>query len=60
MTAKQVKFSVDARDAMLRGIDTLTHAFRVTLGPKGRNVVLELYDRAGDEITLDEAERISI
>jgi chaperonin GroEL len=41
MTAKQVKFSVDARDAMLRGIDTLTHAVRVTLGPKGRNVVLD-------------------
>src|SRR5438093_750963 len=41
MTAKQVKFSVDARDSMLRGIDTLTHAVRVTLGPKGRNVVLD-------------------
>src|SRR5207249_6376214 len=41
MTAKQVKFSVDARDKMLRGIDTLAHAVRVTLGPKGRNVVLD-------------------
>jgi chaperonin GroEL len=41
MTAKQVKFSVDARDRMLRGIDTLAHAVRVTLGPKGRNVVLD-------------------
>jgi chaperonin GroEL len=41
MTAKQVKFSVDARDSMLRGIDTLSHAVRVTLGPKGRNVVLD-------------------
>src|SRR3989337_1267403 len=41
MTAKQVKFSVDARDSMLRGIDTLAHAVRVTLGPKGRNVVLD-------------------
>src|SRR3989475_7616220 len=40
MTAKQVKFSVDARDSMLRGIDTLAHAVRVTLGPKGRNVLL--------------------
>src|SRR2546430_15937933 len=41
MTAKEVKFSVDARDSMLRGIDTLAHAVRVTLGPKGRNVVLD-------------------
>src|SRR5512132_2857650 len=41
MSAKEVKFSVDARDTMLRGIDTLTHAVRVTLGPKGRNVVLD-------------------
>jgi chaperonin GroEL len=41
MPAKEVKFSVDARDSMLRGIDTLAHAVRVTLGPKGRNVVLD-------------------
>ena len=41
MSAKEVKFSVDARDSMLHGIDTLTHAVRVTLGPKGRNVVLD-------------------
>jgi chaperonin GroEL len=41
MSAKEVKFSVDARDSMLRGIDTLAHAVRVTLGPKGRNVVLD-------------------
>ncbi len=41
MAAKEVKFSVDARDRMLRGIDTLSHAVRVTLGPKGRNVVLD-------------------
>src|SRR5947209_7431771 len=41
MAAKEVKFSVDARDRMLRGIDTLAHAVRVTLGPKGRNVVLD-------------------
>jgi chaperonin GroEL len=41
MTAKQVKFSVDARDSLLRGIDTLAHAVRVTLGPKGRNVLLD-------------------
>ena len=41
MSAKQVKFSVEARDKMLRGIDTLAHAVRVTLGPKGRNVVLD-------------------
>ena len=41
MSAKEVKFSVDARDRMLHGIDTLTHAVRVTLGPKGRNVILD-------------------
>src|SRR5947199_97018 len=41
MPAKEVKFSVDARDRMLHGIDTLTHAVRVTLGPKGRNVLLD-------------------
>src|SRR5579864_6237472 len=41
MAAKEVRFSVDARDRMLHGIDTLAHAVRVTLGPKGRNVVLD-------------------
>src|SRR6516164_266868 len=41
MAAKEVKFSVDARDSMLRGIDILAHAVKVTLGPKGRNVVLD-------------------
>ena len=39
--AKQLKFSEDARRAMLRGVDTLADAVKVTLGPKGRNVVLE-------------------
>jgi chaperonin GroEL len=41
MAAKDVKFSSDARDRMLRGIDILANAVRVTLGPKGRNVVLD-------------------
>src|SRR5215207_4671838 len=41
MPAKEVRFSVDARDRMLRGIDTLARAVRVTLGPKGRNVLLD-------------------
>ena len=41
MSAKEVKFSVDARDRMLHGIETLAHAVRVTLGPKGRNVLLD-------------------
>ena len=41
MAAKDVKFSVDARDSMMRGVDILAHAVRVTLGPKGRNVVLD-------------------
>jgi chaperonin GroEL len=41
MAAKDVKFSSDARDRMLRGVDILANAVRVTLGPKGRNVVLD-------------------
>jgi chaperonin GroEL len=41
MTAKEVKFSSDAREKMLRGVDTLANAVKVTLGPKGRNVVLD-------------------
>ena len=41
MAAKEVKFSVDAREKMLHGIDILADAVRVTLGPKGRNVVLD-------------------
>src|SRR6202166_1644256 len=41
MVAKEVKFSVDARDRMLRGVEILANAVRVTLGPKGRNVVLD-------------------
>ncbi len=41
MSAKEVRFSVDARDKMLRGIDILANAVRITLGPKGRNVVLD-------------------
>ena len=41
MSAKQVVFSADAREKMLRGVDTLANAVKVTLGPKGRNVVIE-------------------
>ena len=41
MAAKDVKFSVDARERMLRGVETLANAVKVTLGPKGRNVVLD-------------------
>src|ERR1700680_2694090 len=41
MAAKEVRFSTDARDKMLRGVDILANAVRVTLGPKGRNVVIE-------------------
>ena len=41
MAAKVVKFSTDARDKMLRGVDILANAVKVTLGPKGRNVVLD-------------------
>src|SRR5947209_5495541 len=41
MAAKDVRFSIDARDRMLRGVDILANAVRVTLGPKGRNVLLD-------------------
>src|SRR6476646_140502 len=41
MAAKEVRFHADARDRMLRGVDILANAVRVTLGPKGRNVVLD-------------------
>ena len=41
MAAKEVKFAGDARDRMLRGVDILADAVKVTLGPKGRNVVLD-------------------
>ena len=41
MSAKEVKFGVDARDRMLRGVEILNNAVKITLGPKGRNVVLD-------------------
>src|ERR1700687_4079285 len=41
MAAKEVKLAVDARDRMLRGVEILANAVKVTLGPKGRNVVLD-------------------
>jgi len=41
MAAKEVKFASDARDRMLRGVNTLANAVKVTLGPKGRNVVID-------------------
>ncbi|HJN24636.1 MAG TPA: TCP-1/cpn60 chaperonin family protein, partial [Rhodospirillales bacterium] len=41
MAAKEVKFSTDARTRMLAGVDVLANAVKVTLGPKGRNVVLD-------------------
>src|SRR5689334_2484845 len=41
MAAKDVKFSGDARERMLRGVETLANAVKVTLGPKGRNVIIE-------------------
>src|ERR1700748_966393 len=43
MAAKDVKFSTEAREKMLHGIDILADAVRVTLGPKGRNVVLDRF-----------------
>ena len=42
MAAKEVKFGADARQKMLDGVDVLANAVKATLGPKGRNVVLDL------------------
>ncbi len=41
MAAKHVHFSTEARDGMLRGVNVLANAVKITLGPKGRNVVIE-------------------
>ena len=41
MAAKDVRFSGEARERMLRGVDILANAVKVTLGPKGRNVVID-------------------
>src|SRR6187402_2157194 len=41
MAAKEVKFAADARERMMRGVDVLANAVKITLGPKGRNVILE-------------------
>ena len=41
MAAKELKFSTDARTRMLRGVEVLEDAVKVTLGPKGRNVLLD-------------------
>src|SRR5690554_7963259 len=41
MAAKEVKFNTEAREKMLRGVDILANAVKVTLGPKGRNVVID-------------------
>ena len=41
MAAKEVKFEIDARTRMFKGVDILANAVKVTLGPKGRNVVLD-------------------
>ena len=39
--AKEIKFNIDARDSLKKGVDALANAVKVTLGPKGRNVVIE-------------------
>ena len=41
MSAKEIKFSTDARNRMLRGVELLNNAVKVTLGPKGRNVIID-------------------
>ena len=52
--AKEVRFSKDARQAMLKGVNTLADAVRVTLGPKGRNVVLEKEGRIEENRTFQQ------
>src|SRR4051812_39625285 len=52
MATKEVRFSTDARDKMLRGVNLLADAVKVTLGPKGRNVVIEK-SFGGPRITKD-------
>src|SRR3984893_4066548 len=60
MAAKDVKFSVDARDRMLRGVDILANAVRGTLGPKGRNVVLEdKFEHMGAQMVREVASKTS-
>jgi len=39
--AKEIKFNIEARDALKKGVDALSNAVKVTLGPKGRNVVID-------------------
>ena len=46
MSAKEIKFSTDARDRMLHGVEILNDAVKVTLGPKGRNVIIDRGDGA--------------
>ena len=41
MAKKEIKYSAQAREKMMKGVDTLANAVKVTLGPKGRNVLLE-------------------
>jgi chaperonin GroEL len=45
MAAKDVRFSTDARDRILRGVEILNNAVKITLGPKGRNVVIRARGR---------------
>src|SRR6266545_167128 len=60
MAAKDVKFGVDARDRMLRGVDILASAVRVTLGPKGRNVELEdKFENMGAQMVREVASKSS-
>ena len=59
MAAKDVKFAGDARERMLRGVETLANAVKVTLGPKGRNVVLDK-SYGAPRITKDEIGRAHV
>jgi chaperonin GroEL len=52
MSAKDVRFSTDARDRMLKGINTLAYAVKITLGPKGMNVIIDI-SWGSPSITMD-------
>src|SRR6266581_2774903 len=57
MAAKDVRFSTDAREKMLRGVDILANAVKVTLGPKGRNVVLDKFENMGAQMVREVASK---
>ena len=52
--AKQVKYNVEARDALKRGVDLLANAVKVTLGPKGRHVIIDKKSMFQSNVTIEQ------